>query len=146
MRQNRRLVTAIWFKRKVTAIFGVFYSNCGSIFVFSNGWFRGFLRCYQISCCRVIHVSIRVPEEIISYTNAFLQFIRRNLRYDRFWLNTALMSDLAEGISFSKFSRYLIINMDETLMLFEFLTGYTYDFVGVKSVEGKSDRSGWGKR
>ncbi|KAI0911726.1 DDE superfamily endonuclease-domain-containing protein [Ustulina deusta] len=146
MRQNRRLVTATWFKRKATAIFGVLYPNCGSIFVFSNGWFRGFLRRHQISRRRVTHASTRVPEEIISYTNAFLQFIRRNSRYDRSWLNTALMSDPAEGISFSKFPRHLIINMDETPMPFEFLTGYTYDFAGVKSVEGKSDRSGWGKR
>jgi hypothetical protein len=40
----------------------------------------------------------------------------------------------------------LIVNLDETPLPFEFLNGYTYDFKGVRTVAGKSDRSGWDKR
>jgi hypothetical protein len=40
----------------------------------------------------------------------------------------------------------LIVNLDETPLPFEFLEGYTYDIRGTKTIAGKSERSGWGKR
>jgi hypothetical protein len=40
----------------------------------------------------------------------------------------------------------LIINLDETPLPFEFLSGYFYDFRGARTIAGKSDRSGWDKR
>jgi hypothetical protein len=40
----------------------------------------------------------------------------------------------------------LILNIDETLLHFEFLSGYTYDWKGVTTLAGKPDRSGWDKR
>jgi hypothetical protein len=42
----------------------------------------------------------------------------------------------------------LIVNLDEdeTPLHFEFFSGYTYDWKGVTTVAGKSDRSGWDKR
>jgi hypothetical protein len=40
----------------------------------------------------------------------------------------------------------LIINLDETPLPFEFLSGYSYDFKGARTVAGKSDRSSWDKR
>ena len=36
--------------------------------------------------------------------------------------------------------------MDETPLLFEFIDGYTYDLQRKKTITGKTDRSGWGKR
>jgi hypothetical protein len=48
--------------------------------------------------------------------------------------------------SLRKFPNYLIINLDETPLPFEFLNGYSYNFKGVKTVAGKSERSGWKKR
>ncbi|OIW26844.1 hypothetical protein CONLIGDRAFT_646981 [Coniochaeta ligniaria NRRL 30616] len=39
-----------------------------------------------------------------------------------------------------------IMNLDEVPILFEYLDGYSYDFEGVKTVSGKTDRSGWSKR
>ncbi|KAI1818975.1 DDE superfamily endonuclease-domain-containing protein [Xylaria intraflava] len=58
---------------------------------------------------------------------------------------TSLLSS-PEHQSFRKFPLSRIINLDETPMPFEFLNGYTYDHKGARSVEGKSDRSGWDKR
>jgi hypothetical protein len=48
--------------------------------------------------------------------------------------------------SLRKFPLNLIINLDEIPLPFEFLSGYTYDFKGVNTVAGKSERSGWDKR
>jgi hypothetical protein len=45
-----------------------------------------------------------------------------------------------------KFPNYLIINLDETPLPFEFLNGYSYDFKRVKTVADKSKRSSWNKR
>jgi hypothetical protein len=48
--------------------------------------------------------------------------------------------------SLHRFPPKLILNVDETPLPFEFLSGYTYDWKGVTTVAGKSDRSGWDKR
>jgi hypothetical protein len=48
--------------------------------------------------------------------------------------------------SFRRFPPKLIVNLDETPLPFEFLSGYTYDWKAVTTVAGKSDRSGWDKR
>jgi hypothetical protein len=47
---------------------------------------------------------------------------------------------------FRRYSPKLILNVDETPLPFEFLSGYTYDWKGVTTVAGKSDCSGWNKR
>lgn len=39
-----------------------------------------------------------------------------------------------------------IINIDEVPILFEFLDGYIYDFIGTASIDRKTERSGWAKR
>jgi hypothetical protein len=44
--------------------------------------------------------------------------------------------------SLRKFPLNLIINLDETLLPFEFLNGYSYDFKEMHTVAGKSERSG----
>jgi hypothetical protein len=49
-------------------------------------------------------------------------------------------------LSLRRYSSKLILNVDETPLPFEFLSGYTYDWKGVTIVAGKSDRSGWNKR
>ncbi|KAI0184938.1 DDE superfamily endonuclease-domain-containing protein [Xylaria flabelliformis] len=145
-RKAGKLVSRGWFRKRAKAIFEALHPGCSDIFVFSNGWFRGFLDRHQISRRRVTHTATKVPDEIVHYTNAFLQYVRRNSRNDHCFQSTALMSDPVEGISFARFPPHLIVNMDETPLLFEFLDGYTYDYKGTKSVNGRSDRSGWGKR
>jgi hypothetical protein len=51
-----------------------------------------------------------------------------------------------KNISFRRFPPKLIVNLDETPLPFEFLSGYTYDWKEVTTMAGKSDRSGWNKR
>ncbi|KAI0855431.1 DDE superfamily endonuclease-domain-containing protein [Xylaria cubensis] len=145
-RKAGKLVSRGWFRKRSMAIFEALHPGVRDIFVFSNGWFRGFLSRHQISRRRLTHTATKVPDEIVHYTNAFLQYVRRNSRDDHCFQSTALMSDPVEGISFRRFSNHLIVNMDETPLPFEFLDGYTYDHKGTKSVNGRSDRSGWGKR
>jgi hypothetical protein len=60
----------------------------------------------------------------------------------------ALRSSPPEGKPYSlrRFPTNLIINLDEIPLPFEFLNGYSYDFKGVHSVTGRSERSGWDKR
>jgi hypothetical protein len=48
--------------------------------------------------------------------------------------------------SFQRYPTRLIVNLDETPLPFEFLNGYTYEVQGKKTIAGKSERSGWGKR
>lgn len=38
------------------------------------------------------------------------------------------------------------MNFDEVPLPFEFTDGVTYELQGTKTISGKSDRSGWGKR
>jgi hypothetical protein len=48
--------------------------------------------------------------------------------------------------SFQRYPIRLIVNLDETPFSFKFLNGYTYKVQGKKTIAGKSERSGWGKR
>jgi hypothetical protein len=48
--------------------------------------------------------------------------------------------------SLRRFPNYLIINLDETPLPFEFFNGYSYDFKGAIIVAGRFERSGWEKR
>jgi hypothetical protein len=45
-----------------------------------------------------------------------------------------------------RFPLNLIINLNETPLPFEFLSGYSYDFKDARIIAGKSDRNGWDKR
>jgi hypothetical protein len=49
-------------------------------------------------------------------------------------------------LSLRRYPSKLILNVDETPLPFEFLSGYTYDWKEMTTVAGKSDRSGWNKR
>jgi hypothetical protein len=51
-----------------------------------------------------------------------------------------------EKLSLRRYPPKLILNVDETPLPFEFLSGYTYDWKGLTTVAGKSDRSTWDKR
>jgi hypothetical protein len=64
-----------------------------------------------------------------------------------------IATGLADGLllppkklSLRRYPSKLILNVDETPLPFEFLSGYTYDWKGVTTVAGKSDRSSWDKR
>jgi hypothetical protein len=60
--------------------------------------------------------------------------------------DASIFTPFGKQHSLRKFPNYLIINLDKTLFPFEFLNDYSYNFKGVKTVAGKSERSGWDKR
>jgi hypothetical protein len=64
-----------------------------------------------------------------------------------------ITTGLADGLllppkklSLRRYPSKLILNVDETPLPFEFLSGYTYDWKEVTTVAGKSDRNGWNKQ
>ena len=71
--------------------------------------------------------------------NSFLRFIKRNSQPHG-------PSDMRILMEPSRFTPSTILNLDETPIPFEYLDGHTYEICGAKTVSGKSDRSGWGKR
>jgi hypothetical protein len=91
--------------------------------------------------------------------NSFIQFIRKHSRRQGSFQAAVLRSSspmptgLADGpllppkkFLLRGYPSKLILNVDETPLHFEFLSGYTYDWKGVTTVAGKYDRSGWDKR
>jgi hypothetical protein len=121
------------------------YPDLPELFVFSNGWFEGFKKRHCIVRRRITKAATKLPDEVISTVNEFIQFIRRNNRQESF-AATILQSSPSKTQSFQRYPTRLIVNLDETPLPFEFLNGYTYEVQGKKTIAGKSERSGWGKR
>jgi hypothetical protein len=120
----------------------------------------------------VTKAASKPPSEIIRTVNSFIQFTRKNSRRreEGLYHATTLRSSPptaqppANGLtayetteeptylftpkktSLRRFPPNLIVNLDETPLPFQFLSGYTYNWKGVTTVAGKSDRSGWNKR
>jgi hypothetical protein len=140
-RATHHVVTVAWFRRNSRQLWREIEPLAIHQFKFSAGWFSLFLRRYNISRRRITHQATRLPTECISYCNSFLKFIRRNStpRRDAFF-------DPVRGCLRNRYKLSRIVNLDEVPIPFEYLDGYSYDHCGTKSVEGKSDRSGWSKR
>ncbi|KAL6411770.1 hypothetical protein AUP68_04144 [Ilyonectria robusta] len=127
---------------KSQALFIDLYPSLPGAFIFSVGWYRGFLRRHNIVKRRITKQSTRRPEDYIAIVNRFLRFIRRvssvgcQSRAFTMILNSPKR----------RFSKRLILNLDETPIPFEFLDGATWDIRGARTVAGHTDRSGWNKR
>jgi hypothetical protein len=91
--------------------------------------------------------------------NSFIQFVRKHSRrqgsFQAIMLRSSppIATGLADGpllppkkLFLRRYPPKLILNVDETPLPFEFLSGYIYDWKGVTTVAGKFDRSGWNKR
>jgi hypothetical protein len=110
---------------------------------------------------RITKMATKPPEEIAKVTNVFIQHIRKRFRRENAYQTTVLRSSPPYDFQLPdtwgksadnwkmdflrKFPLNLIINLDETPLPFEFLSGYLYNFKGARTVAGKSDRSGWDK-
>jgi hypothetical protein len=128
------------------------YPHLLEVFVFSHGWFWRFLQRHNIVGRRITKIATKPPEELVKVTNAFIQYIRKRSRREDAYQTTVLRSSPPfdshnwKTDSLRRFPLNLIINLDGTPLLFEFLASYSYDFKGARTVAGKSDRSGWDKR
>jgi hypothetical protein len=146
----RRIAQLLWHQ---------LYPESTTLFVFSHGWFWWFLRRAGIVRRRVTKAAFKAPDQLTRTVNSFIQFVRKHSRRQGSFQATMLRSSppiatgLADGLLlppkklfFRRYPPKLILNVDETPLPFEFLSGYTYDWKGVTTVAGKSDRSGWDKR
>jgi hypothetical protein len=98
----------------------------------------------------------------VKVTNAFIQYVRKRSRREDTYQTTVLRSsppydaqfpdswskpaDNWKTDSLRKFPLNSIMNLDETPLPFEFLSGCSYNFKGARTVAGRSDRNGWDKR
>jgi hypothetical protein len=161
-RESNKIVTIHWFRRTAQQLWLQLYPHLPDLFVFSNGWFWRFLQRHDIVRRRITKVATKPPEELVKVTNAFIQYIRKRSRREDVYQTIVLRSsppydpqlsdtwgkpaDNWKSDSLRRFPLNLIVNLDETPLPFEFLSGYSYDFKGVRTVAGKSERSGWDKR
>ncbi|KAM4056555.1 SAP domain-containing protein [Hirsutella rhossiliensis] len=128
-RANKSIVTVSWFKRQARSIFKSLNPAVDNIFTFSNGWWGLFRRRHA-------------PEEYIEIVNSFLRYIRRVSRRHK----PQVALDAILNSPTRRFGKHRILNLDETPIPFEYLDGYTYEQRGARTIDGKSDRSGWNKR
>jgi hypothetical protein len=142
-REKNLLINRYWIQRKALSIASKLCDdgdNDDAKFKASNSWFWGFCGRYSITRRRVTNQAQKTLENYQQFIDSWVQFIRRvstpedlrNLSHDSTWE--------------SLFHPSRILNMDETPIPFEFNEGYTYEYKGSKTVSGKTDRSGWGKR
>jgi len=138
--QKGRLIRRGWFRTQAKELFTKHYSASANMFVFSAGWFNGFLKRWSISCRALTKMSSRLPEKYELLVVNWLRFNRRNSQPRNFFERCQITSDIG------RFRLSNILNLDETPIPFEYLDGRTYDLKGSKTISGKTDRSGWDKR
>ncbi|CCE34825.1 uncharacterized protein CPUR_08764 [Claviceps purpurea 20.1] len=132
-REEGHLVRTGWFRQRAQELFQELYPTVAHDFTFSEGWFNGFKRRWNIVPRRITKQASKLPAEYAAIASKFLRFIRR--------VSQPIMQHLLTRFPLSR-----IINFDETPIPFEYLDGVTYDTKGVHTVAGKTDRSGWSKR
>lgn len=145
-----------WFRVHSMGIFRELYPHasadvCTMVFRFSNGWFQGFMSRYRISLRCITKKAQSVPEDYRKLIVNWLRFNRRNSQPLVNLLHTTNPnpSNWLETVLCRAVGRYdlsNICNLDETPLPFEYLSGRTYNSVGMKTVWVKETRSGWDKR
>src|SRR5207302_6358861 len=139
-RNAGKAVRRLWLRRVAHAVFEQCYPcNTGEVskFVFSHGWFFGFLARHYITLRLPTNKSQKIPSDY--YLQVYLDFMRFNWRNSQVW----------PGEELRVVGQYLlsqIANVDETPLPFEFLDGQTYTDKGSHSVQVRSTKSGWDKR
>lgn len=76
-RTENRIVSIGWFRRESKRLFKDTYPESVHLWVFSTGWFRGFLHRHRISHRRVTKKATKLPAEYLEVVNNFVKFIRR---------------------------------------------------------------------
>lgn len=125
---ERKSVRRSWLRRAARAAFQKAYPTIDiSIFVFSNGWFFGFLARHDITPWFANNKSQKIPADYLHACLEFIRFVRRNAQLRPYMQDELLVV-----------GRYLlgcICNMDETPLPFEFLDGQTYADRGSHTVQ-----------
>ena len=135
-----KVVRQGWFWRLSTRLYKELYPGTTHLFRFLAGWFNRFLKRYRIAIRFTTNKASKIPEEFQNYILSWLHFNRHNSLQHNSLEKTYLITDV--GL----FRLSQICNMDEMLILFEFLNGRTYEMKGAKTVWAKQTRWGWDKR
>lgn len=155
-RAEGKIVRHKWFERTSKALFKQLYPTSPHDFKMSEGWFGKFLSRNEIAIRVVTNKAQQPPEEYCDIIVNFLCFNRRNSQLrdgaeDVLRRNSQLRDGAEDALRETVLAvgRYLlshILNMDQTPLPWEYITGRTYEFKGSKTVWVRSKKSGWDKR
>ena len=115
-----------------------------TLFRFSNGWFRSFLRWDQISLRFVTNTASQLPADFAGAILNWLKFNRRNSQTHEQDINWGRSNTLVPAVGHYRLQN--ICNLDQTPVPYEYLGGQTYNLIGEMSVWLQSSKSGWEKR
>ncbi|RPA97625.1 hypothetical protein L873DRAFT_1097952 [Choiromyces venosus 120613-1] len=158
-RSQGRQVQDGWFRRNAKELWRTSYPELPEgLFVFSQGWFHGFLSCHRVVLRFVTNTAQSLPANYKDQILIWLRFNRRNQ------ILTPLVPPAVSVISTSPpivnpltlhyicnddqggIPEHRICNVDETPLPWEYLIGRTYDIQDAKTVWSKSAESGSEKR
>jgi len=143
-RAEGKIVRRSWFRQHAKRLYSETYpSTMVSQFRFSNGWFRGFLSWHKITLRAITNKASQLP---IDYIEALVNWMKFNRRNSQLRPNTpSALPDIPGEVGHYRLSN--ICNMDQTPLLFKYLSGRTYNQQGEKTiwVQG-SQQSDWEKR
>ena len=149
-----RSIGARWFLRRAKFIYAELYPHrilrdsdgrrtyLG--FKFSNGWFQLFKRRYNISLRCKTKQAQKAPPDYQDKILSWLRFNRRNTVITEHSNCGKLRGPEIPVLGRFKLSE--IANMDQTPIVYEFLSSKTYEDWGKKTVWIKEARSGWDRR
>ncbi|RPA99294.1 hypothetical protein L873DRAFT_1906914 [Choiromyces venosus 120613-1] len=138
-----------WFRRKAKELWKTAYpdlQHMPALFVFSLGWFHGFLARHRIVLEFVTNTAQSLPE---NYKQQILQWLQFN-RWNRILTQLVPVPRWPSPLSLhyichdnqGGIPEHRIYNVDETPLPWEYLIGRTYDLKGAKTVWSKSAESG----
>lgn len=147
-RKAGKLVQRSWFRRHAFIEFEVLKISTSNLaytlpFRFSASWFHGFLSRYRISLRFTTNKAQKIPDDYKIPILKWLWYNRKKLMEGP-PAETTLPSDSTATLG--GYGPSVMINMDETPLPFEYLSGQTYSFKGEKTTWAKSEKSGWDKR
>ncbi|KAJ0132999.1 Uncharacterized protein HZ326_23936 [Fusarium oxysporum f. sp. albedinis] len=153
LRLQQRAVSTAWFRKRAKDIFtsSVSSEEQAVLFTFSNGWWAGFRRRYNIIKRRVTKRATQQPEAYREICGSFCKFIKR-VQHDQ--QLSPLKQQLSPKMDIEnildtprrRFKQRYTLNVDETPIAFEIDSGDTWDLQGSKTISVKTVRSGWEKR
>lgn len=133
-----------WFQRNATELWKQAYpklqvadsSSKSGLFVFSQGWFNGFLSRHQIVLRFITNTVQSLPSDYKEQILIWLRFNQRNRVLTPLFTSQPsphslhlLCNDNEGGIP-----EHRICNVDETPLPWEYLIGRTYNLQGAKTV------------
>lgn len=116
-----------WFHCKASIYWTEAYPQLQThLFLFSSGWFRGYLSRHRI----VLRFVTIIAQSSVAYKEQIILWLRFNRRTKFLHHSFHFMCNNTEGL----IPNYRICNVDETSLLWEYLLGQTYNLQGAKTV------------